>query len=183
MILEQFLRVMNYTTGHARVGTPKICEKVGCSERTAKTHLQTLREAGIIYYVARAGRGKTALYGFRYTREAVIEYNQNMAQKRGANFAPLSVGRYLEKGCNFFPKGVQILPKRGANFAPPSSYVNNIHTKKEIPSQDQEHEVTNERTELYHTRFKELCRVNDPIRALAIVDDEWETGALRAAEN
>lgn len=122
MVLGELLRCVNYRSGTARISTPLICENIGRSERAVKTGLQQLRDAGVIYWVGRAGRGRTALYAFGYTLEAVKAHNATC--KRGAEFAPLSVGGYITKGCNSFPKGVQNLPERGANFAPPSPSVN-----------------------------------------------------------
>ncbi len=132
-VLHVLLDVVNYQTGHARTGTPKLCEKLGRCERAVKTGLQQLRELGIIYYVGRAGGGKTALYAFRYTRESVMSYNQRQS-KSGAVFAPLVTGEYWEEGCKNFLNGVQKNPERGANVTPPSPIVSNSQRNEDTPS-------------------------------------------------
>ena len=137
MVLKELLAVMSYANGSARISTPRLCERVGRSERAVKTALQELRDKGLIYWLGRAGRGKTALYGFRYTRAAVQTFNQECEQsekKRGAIFTPLCVGEYHEKEGKFFHKGVQIFPQRGANFAPPSPLVSIYQQEDEAPA-------------------------------------------------
>jgi len=124
IVLFELLSVVNYRTGHARTGTPAMCEKVNKSERTVKTALQQLRDLGLIYYVSRAGGGRTAVYGFRFSREAVIQFNEKQTEKRGAIFAPLSVGQYWDKEGNYCSQDVQKTHLRGAKIAPPSPSVN-----------------------------------------------------------
>lgn len=179
-VLFALLDVINYSTGLARTGTPKLCEKVGRSERAVKTALQQLREAGLIYWQHRAGGGKTALYGFRYTREAVIAYNE-----RGAIFAPLIVGEYWVEGCNSFQKGVQKTQIRSANIAPPSPMVNNSKAISETASRGQGDKAFISVGNVFtidgsRARIAELCSNGMGYgEARAIVQKE----ALRAAEN
>jgi len=134
MVLGELLAVMNYKTGLARIGTPRICDKIGRCERSVKAGLQVLRDVGLIYYEGRAGGGKTALYGFRYTRDAVFNHNQIQSERRRANFAPLIVGQYLDKGCKILPQGVQKIQSRGAKIAPPSSSVNIYQEDDKAPA-------------------------------------------------
>lgn len=124
MVLNEFLAVLNYKTGLTRMGTPRLCERLGREEKSVKLALQELRSLGLLYYEGRAGRGKTALYGLGYTREAVADYNQRQQEKeRGVIFTPLCVGRYLEKGGIKIHKGGNNIPQRGDNNSPPSSIV------------------------------------------------------------
>lgn len=133
-VLYVLLDAINYQTGHARTARETLMRKLGRSEKAVKNALKELRGTGIIEPVAypKGGRGRSPVYQFRYTAEAVRRYNESC--KTGAEFSPLSTGGFLENRGKNFPKQGQNFPETGENSAPPSTESSNIYRNAAAPS-------------------------------------------------
>jgi predicted transcriptional regulator len=112
-VLFALLDCINSRTMEARIGRPKLMKKLGRCEKSIKNAMRDLRRIGLIYPVKypRAAPGKTPVYKFRFTREAVEAFNERNYDRP---FEPLAHGEFWHMDL------VEIRIERGEKITPRS---------------------------------------------------------------